>query len=157
MMRRLKRKTRLIIKIKRAHKGFAYTLIGLGFLSILFGLLEYHSLLVEDGNGAALVVLHLAYFLIVSLSVEFNHRQGLTQERQIELEQEKNGEERVIHLEEFKRRIILGEKLVILDDLVLDVGSFMDDHPGGRYSIEQNVGKEVSKYFYGGYRYENID
>ena len=45
-------------------------------------------------------------------------------------------------------------KLVILDDLVLDVTLFAQNHPGGRFLIDNNVGKDISKYFHGGYSFE---
>jgi hypothetical protein len=44
---------------------------------------------------------------------------------------------------------------VILDDLVLDVSRFMGEHPGGLFSLEHNVGRDISKFFYGGYSLEN--
>ena len=44
---------------------------------------------------------------------------------------------------------------MILDDLVLDVSKFMGEHPGGLFSLEHNVGRDVSKFFYGGYSLEN--
>jgi cytochrome b involved in lipid metabolism len=40
---------------------------------------------------------------------------------------------------------------VLLDDLVLDVTEYMDNHPGGKFLIEYNIGRDISKYFYGGY------
>ena len=46
------------------------------------------------------------------------------------------------------------QKLVILDDLVLDVTSFAGSHPGGRFLIERNIGRDISKYFHGGYSFE---
>jgi hypothetical protein len=48
-----------------------------------------------------------------------------------------------------------GEKLVILDDMVLNVTYFMYNHPGGKFALEQNIGRDVSKFFYGGYIMEN--
>lgn len=42
-------------------------------------------------------------------------------------------------------------KLVILDEFVLDVSEFMAKHPGGRFVIEHNIGRDISKFFYGGY------
>ena len=48
------------------------------------------------------------------------------------------------------------QRLVILDDLVLDVTQFADSHPGGRFVIERNVGKDISKYFHGGYSQEPL-
>ena len=39
---------------------------------------------------------------------------------------------------------------MILDDMVLNVGSYMDNHPGGRFSFENNIGRDITKFFYGG-------
>ena len=47
-----------------------------------------------------------------------------------------------------------SRKLVILDDLVLDVTDFAKSHPGGRFLIEKNFGRDISKFFYGGYSLE---
>ena len=43
------------------------------------------------------------------------------------------------------------QMLVILDELVLDVTEYMENHPGGKFLLEHNKGRDVSKYFYGGY------
>jgi cytochrome b involved in lipid metabolism len=58
-------------------------------------------------------------------------------------------------LKEFEDRIEGGEELVIIDDLVLNVGKFKSEHPGGKFLLEHNVGRDISKYFYGGYVLEN--
>jgi len=39
----------------------------------------------------------------------------------------------------------------LLDNLVLDVGDYMDNHPGGKFLLEHNIGRDISKFFYGGY------
>jgi len=41
--------------------------------------------------------------------------------------------------------------------MVLNVKNFLDDHPGGKFSLFNNIGRDVSKFFYGGYSLENID
>lgn len=43
---------------------------------------------------------------------------------------------------------------MILDDLVLDVSKFKTEHPGGRFLLEHNIGRDISKFFYGGYTLE---
>jgi len=43
---------------------------------------------------------------------------------------------------------------VILDGYVLDVGKFFDTHPGGKFSLEHNIGRDISKFFHGGYTLE---
>ena len=40
--------------------------------------------------------------------------------------------------------------------MVLDIGDYIPRHSGGRFSLEANIGRDVSKYFYGGYSLENI-
>jgi cytochrome b involved in lipid metabolism len=60
----------------------------------------------------------------------------------------------IVTREEFDQRIDEGEELVVLDDMILDVSEFKSEHPGGRFLIEHNVGRDVSKYFYGGYTLE---
>lgn len=59
--------------------------------------------------------------------------------------------------DEFEANIQRGRKLVILDDLVLDVEDFLPRHPGGRWNIEHNIGKDVAKFFYGGYANDGND
>ena len=44
---------------------------------------------------------------------------------------------------------------MILDDLVLDVRRFMYEHPGGKFLLQFHIGRDISKYFYGGYVLEN--
>lgn len=61
----------------------------------------------------------------------------------------------VISADNFDERVTKGEKLVILDDMVLDVTSFEYNHPGGTFLIKQNIGRDISKFFYGGYVLSN--
>ena len=51
-------------------------------------------------------------------------------------------------------RVKSGEQLVILDDMVLDVSQFQFKHPGGKFVIKHNIGRDISKFFYGGYTLE---
>lgn len=58
-------------------------------------------------------------------------------------------------INEFKMKISTGAQYVLIDDLVLDVTKFKLNHPGGKFVIEYNVGRDLSKFFYGGYIMEN--
>ena len=40
---------------------------------------------------------------------------------------------------------------MIIDNLVIDVGEFINEHPGGRFVIQHNIGTDISKFFFGGY------
>ena len=35
--------------------------------------------------------------------------------------------------------------------MVLDIGTFAYNHPGGAFLLEYNVGRDISKFFYGSY------
>ena len=39
--------------------------------------------------------------------------------------------------------------------MVLDVSKFKNSHPGGNFMIYHNIGRDVSKFFYGGYTLDN--
>lgn len=51
----------------------------------------------------------------------------------------------------------LAEKrnIVLIDNLVLDIKDFLKFHPGGRFVLEKNIGRDISKFFYGGYSLVN--
>ena len=36
--------------------------------------------------------------------------------------------------------------------MVLDLSDFMPNHPGGVFVLQQNIGRDISKFFYGGYQ-----
>jgi cytochrome b involved in lipid metabolism len=44
---------------------------------------------------------------------------------------------------------------VILDEMVLDISKFKFEHPGGKFVLNFNSGRDISKFFYGGYVLEN--
>ena len=58
---------------------------------------------------------------------------------------------KIISHDEFEQRIVAGEKLVILEDMVLDISTFAYCHPGGAFLLEHNIGNDISKFFYGAY------
>lgn len=55
---------------------------------------------------------------------------------------------------DFNNQIKAGKKLVVLNDMVLDITKFIDYHPGGKFVLNINSGRDISKFFYGGYSLE---
>ena len=45
---------------------------------------------------------------------------------------------------------------MILDNQVLDVALFPGQHPGGKFVFTKNYGRDISKFFYGGYKLVQI-
>ena len=50
-----------------------------------------------------------------------------------------------------------GEKLTILDNLILDTNGYERIHPGGKFRLIHNLGRDISKFFLGGYQLINVD
>lgn len=59
-------------------------------------------------------------------------------------------------VEEFKSLVFdEKKKLVILDNKVLDLADYEWLHPGGKFVFKKNIGRDISKYFYGSYKLVN--
>jgi len=54
-----------------------------------------------------------------------------------------------ISLDEFDLRVQSGEALVILEGIIYDVKNFVDEHPGGRQTLLNYVGSDVTDLFLG--------
>ena len=90
------------------------------------------------------VVNVLIFFTILGL-LEFRHRRVLRGEDQFTPVQA------TMTLAEFDHAVAKGRKLVILDEYVLDVAEFTDFHIGGKFVLQNTIGTDISKFFYGGY------
>ena len=44
---------------------------------------------------------------------------------------------------------------MILKDMVLDITEYINNHPGGKFVLEKCIGRDISKYFDGGYSFES--
>jgi cytochrome b involved in lipid metabolism len=53
--------------------------------------------------------------------------------------------------DEVDQAVADGQMLLIMDNLVIDAKTYAMRHPGGRFTIEKNAGRDISKFFYGGY------
>lgn len=42
-------------------------------------------------------------------------------------------------------------RLVFLDNLIIDLNNYDELHPGGKFALTKNIGRDISKFFYGGY------
>ena len=60
-------------------------------------------------------------------------------------------------LKTFNSIIQSGKWLVILNDLVIDVSNYLGNHPGGKRALTGNIGRDVTKFFNGGYQYTNFN
>ncbi len=50
-----------------------------------------------------------------------------------------------------EEKVAEGEPLVICDNLVLRVDGYEKLHPGGKFTIVKNYGRDIAKFYYGNY------
>ncbi len=56
------------------------------------------------------------------------------------------------------KSMVYGDKrnLVVLDNMVLDYTDYQYFHPGGKFTLNKNHGRDISKYFYGSNKLVNL-
>ena len=62
--------------------------------------------------------------------------------------------QRKMSQEDFNTAIAAGQQLSILDELVVNVGPYIEHHPGGAFLLRYNIGKNIGKFFHGSYTLE---
>ena len=134
--------------LSKCHGIFGYLVILLSQLVVAAGLNNYFAYLEEDQKGYILIGLSTAFFILAILVGEIIYQMNMRKDVPFIKSVNK------ISVMEFERRVEYGELLVILDELVLDVSKFVELHPGGQFVIKHNAGRDISKFFYGGYSLE---
>ena len=138
-------KTDSVLKLGRIHRYFAYALIIFSQVVITTGIIWYFDRTKAIFKGILCAALNLGAFVIPILIGEILHRRKLQQFEAF------NKLPTSMSQNEFNSLLKEGRKLVILDELVLDLSPFISRHPGGRFVLEHNVGRDISKFFHGGY------
>ncbi|CDW77349.1 cytochrome b5-like heme steroid binding domain containing protein [Stylonychia lemnae] len=137
-----------VARLKKIKRISGYILIVLSQLAMISGVFEYNHQS-PSALRSLLGILDIIVFFGIWGAMEFyfrRHREDYVPfiDKKIEMSSE-----------EFYDRIKRGEKLVLLNDMVLNVSKYQFNHPGGKFVIAQNVGRDITKFFYGAYQMEN--
>ena len=110
------------------HKLLGYLTLALAQASILLGVIRYNDRTHDHTLGTSNIVV----FFVIWGALEINHQ--VKSRQRVELsERVRSGSRKVIGVQEFRLRVShKREKLVIMEDVVVDVGRYMDSHPGGK-------------------------
>ena len=131
--------------IGRVHATLAYLVTLVAQVTVAFGIYSFFDHRERYTLLWTLLTLNATVWFLIMIGLEINHQRILRQEVAFKLVSDS------MNIDEFNERVRNGEKLVIFDEYVLDVSKFIEYHPGGRFVLTHNIGRDISKFFYGGY------
>ena len=138
-----------IIKIaRRVHKYLALVFWAFSLFTMTMGMILYiYDRLspLETPTYSYFVWLNIIVMVGITLSLELFYQWNWRQEDSW------NYPKLAMSEDEFEKRVKEGQKLVVLDNMVLDIGGYAYAHPGGAFLINYNVGRDISKFIYGSY------
>lgn len=97
-------------------------------------------------GGSLLGALNMGFFGLIWIGLEGWYQFKL-RKRRVKI----GGESLVITLNDFTHRLKKGERLAIFDEFVINLEDYIYSHPGGEKVLIRNIGRDISKFFYGGY------
>jgi len=144
-------KTRQMLMMTKGHKIFGYFMVIVVQVAVVSGINRYQTIQpVQNYAMKQGLICGNVFFWALAIAIgEF-----LLWKRKRTFVEWKTVQE-TMNREQFDIAIQNNIPLILLDNLVLNVGGFIDQHPGGRFVIQHNLGHDISKYFYGGYCLED--
>jgi hypothetical protein len=146
-MRWIKWNTSIMILTKWLHLVSGYVFILVANVTTYYGIKLYQETYNPDESATYFGALNLALCLTIWFAAETVYQYFIRRQ----IPREKN-EKFLRTLEDFYEGLAQGQKLVILDDMILDIGKYQFLHPGGMFTLSYNVGRDISKFYYGGYQ-----
>ena len=148
VMRFLKWSSSIVFLMKFIHQWSAYLLIIWANYQLYTGMASLNS-----KYTYVLFIYHLAAVIaLVIREVSYQYKFEYKHEDKQQLVAKNLPK---ISQPEFENLIKEGKKYVLFDNYVIDVTSFISEHPGSSYVIEQTIGRDIGKYFYGAYHLES--
>lgn len=141
--------------VGKIHRYAGYTMLFLGNVTLATGISHYYGNILMGDTRKALGPLSLMVFVLLVAIFEtiyrLRNRYSLRQIKPEKLEGDKKPSRRSLTSEEVEEAVKAGQKLVIYDNLVLDTADYYHMHPGGKFNILHNIGRDITKFFNGAY------
>ena len=149
----------------KCHRYFGYVMLFLGNLTCGVGTLLYCKHFVHNEYRDYSLMLGPAAFIGFCLLVlifeikyrckERNSKMVLHNPVVTSSKGKRNNRIKIFAFSEIDEEVENGRKLLLFDNLVLDLDGYERLHPGGKFVLNRNVGRDISKFFYGGYAMVN--
>ena len=141
----------------KIHRLAGYFMLLLGNITVASGIGHYYSdkLLEDDRKVLAPISLLSFILLVLVLEAMFRARNKWSLGTVKTPETLPAGKMPTFTPAEIDMAVSSGRKFVIFDNLVLDLNGFERIHPGGKFNLLHNLGRDISKFFNGGYKLVN--
>lgn len=142
-------------RIAKIHRISGYIMLLLGNVAIATGLTNYYKHKLNDDDRWIQGPISVWTFILIVIVFETTYRCR----NKFSLGHIKTPAEGVKESytpQRVDEEVAKGRPLVIFDNLVLDVGDYPAHHPGGKFNFTHNYGRDVSKFFFGGYNLVNV-
>ncbi|TNV80991.1 hypothetical protein FGO68_gene3814 [Halteria grandinella] len=155
-------KGKCLQRVTRIHKLLSYLILGFGQCIVLGGLISFYRMF--ETNGYTDRAVDLSYLGFINAGVFavligwlevwqwLKTRNGGIALR-VNCVSDDN-KPRIISIDEFDRLVDKGEQLAIINDKVVNLREY-SSHPGGKFTLQANIGRDIAKFFDGGYSMES--
>lgn len=130
------------------HRYFGYSLLLLANATCMTGVINYVQKQIKRPEYNWYFIFTLPLFLLAVGILEVKHR---LKDSKGELDLQLPPGTPSMTQQELSDWIRSGKNLAVIDNLVLDQSNYAALHPGGKFSVEHTCGRDISKYFYGGF------
>ena len=144
--------------VAKIHRWSGYVMLFIGNAAIMTGVGHYYGDKLKGDERKVLGFFSCIVFVILVAIFEGiyrirnNYSMGHIETPDIA---KAAGKVSIITPEQLDKQVKAGKSLVVLDNLVLDLKGYEKVHPGGKFNLRHNLGRDVSKFFFGGYQLVN--
>jgi hypothetical protein len=142
-------KTVFLSYLQLFHKYSAYFILIWGQQLIFSGMTEFSKLANQKETFLNLYYFHLGCTCLLFIICESVWKQWKILNGSMVPHGKNIG---FFSIEDYELAIRNGEAICTLDDLILDVSEYMKVHPAGMFVIDACIGRDMGKFFYGGYK-----
>ena len=154
--------TECATNIGKLHRWISYIVLFYANVILLGGTITYCLAFLQDEKYIPIGIISFLFFINLVLVSEYVHRKKARSEnaaKQYITEHElaiRSGSKGTTDVKMYTAQQVdieveQGQKLVILDNLILNLNGYERQHPGGKFTLIKNLGRDISKFYYGGY------
>ena len=144
-------------RVATIHRYFGYTMLFIGNATIMSGVGHYFGDKLKGDERKVLGFFSFSVFIILVIIFESVYRIRNNYSMRWVPTPTTGKSSQKFTPEQIDAEVRAGRKLVIFDNLVLDLNGYERIHPGGKFRLMHNLGRDISKFFLGGYQLINVD